>query len=698
MQQTDRSASPRHRRRHDPSRSARGRHASPRESRRDANGKRYQESPSFDDDDVNHTDSAANTPQSTRRSRRRPITANGSSGNHPNGVSFGAGSNAGAANSSTNGTSRGDAGADIEQASADLDCAAQKAVDCGDEVTLALLITSWASSLEEAASHGSTGIVAFENVFHGSRALDIVADGVLQKDFGSESGVRKALATLLGFVLYGGRVLHSRFAELVVQLNCSLKHTSEATERCIQGRKIAVRKVLAVLRQIYADIRAYEEVLPSPADKLSKPNSPSRVPVQPNAGPAGPDPTKAVERSVDAWRRSMARLQGEMAMIVVLVNALGTVESKLRCDGDSSLEEQGQFYGAMRETIKAHISQDIKARKDLLNSQYWVDITTGADSTVFEAVRSRADLWLTQFEASRSEVESQLDDAGIGFGPSARVPEDKFSVLVSASARVAALVSYHQHAFSWAKDVADLLNSMVIAFQCLQTVNKGDLSAPEKLKNNFFLGVEDAFACISNVVNWSFTSLHEKVLGSLEKSIAGGSQKETVQPQKSLRFEEPPKSPTKNEVVADAEASQPQSRRKPRHARMKSSPDALLHLNDHFDGYSDSETSPEVEGSENRESEIPSQIPLPADNAKAGENGTQSEEASDSTESWVRGQEELPIVYEEQPLNYDEEEEKEDPNDREIIVHDDALEDSVKPKKVSHTSHVRSMSVDGIPF
>ena len=32
---------------------------------------------------------------------------------------------------------------------------AQKAVDCSDEVTLALLLTSWASSLKEAASHGS---------------------------------------------------------------------------------------------------------------------------------------------------------------------------------------------------------------------------------------------------------------------------------------------------------------------------------------------------------------------------------------------------------------------------------------------------------------------------------------------------------------------------------------------------------------
>lgn len=535
--------------------------------------------------------------------------------------------------------------------------------------------------------------------------MQIVADGVLQMDIAEESAVRKALVSLLGIVLYGDRALHCTFAEQVVRMNGALKAVSDAGDRYVAERKNALRKVLAFLRDVSISIRAYEDVLPSAAVQSTKPRSPAGASPHPASGPAGPDPTKAVERSMDAWRRAMARLQGEMAIVVVLTTALDKVDKELRCEPVSAFLELEHFYSAMRETVKEYISKDVEARKALLSSRHWVDVTTGADSTVFEAAKSRAELWLSQFEASRSEVESQLDDAGIGFGPSARVLEDKFSVLVSASAGVAALVSCHQHAFCWARDVAILLSSMVTAFHALERMSSSDLGPPGTLKKTFFKGVEDAFASIDNVVNWSFASLHDKVLGSLEKSTVGDSEVGNTQPQKPrlLRFEEPPKTPVKDGESVDDETAQPQSRRKPRHARMKSSPDALLHLNAHFDDYSDSETEldreidREIESSEEREGETGSQVPSPTKTSPIPENTNDAEETSDSNEAmWKRSEDELPVVYEGEPLEYNGDEE--DPDDHEIIVHEDNLEDAAKPKKVNHTSHVRSMSVDGIPF
>lgn len=579
---------------------------------------------------------------------------------------------------------------DSELASAELDRAARKAVESADDVTLALLLMSWANSLEEAGHVGAASASEFEAVFHGSNALEIVVGDVLMKEVGS--GVRKALLHLLAFVLYGERELHHCVVGEVEKMGGAGKESEEGWRRARDG---AIRKVLTFLSDLRMNVRAYCDVLPGGA------NGKGGTGV--GAGPAGPDPTKAVERSMDAWRRAMARLQGEMAIVTVLKKALKAVETQLRCEDDlQMLENVEEFYKAVRDAVSECIVKDVERRKEVLNEAYWVDVTSGADSTVFAAAKSRAQLWLSQFEASRSEVESQLDDAGIGFGPSARVSEDKFSVLVAASAGVAALVSCHQHAFSWSKDVGNLLSSMVWAFHSLERVSSGEMGPPKALKKNFLTGVEDTFAAIDDVVNWSFASLHDKVLGSLEKSIGSGNASEgNTLPQKSrfLRFEEPPKADLKEGDNADGTSTPAQSRRKPRHARMKSSPDALLHLNAHMDDYPISETDVdreldrEIDTGDDRSS---SQVVSPTAEL-FDQNGTcEAVDGEDSTGNVrLRGEDELRTVPEGSPLDFDEDEE--DPDDDEIIVHDN-IGDAARPKKVGHTSHVRSMSVDGIPF
>lgn len=583
---------------------------------------------------------------------------------------------------------------------------AKNAVSSADDVTLAFLLTSWANSLSEAHHHAAAA-THFETVFHGSRALEIVAGDVLLTDLSEASTVRKALVSLLDRALYGNISFHDHFTSAVVALNQPLNAKDpDLKERCLRERQIALRSVLTFLRDIAINMTAYLDVLPfssPPADNL-KPRSPIAPSTLPSVRPAGPDPTKAVERSMDIWRRSVAGLQAKMALILVLENSLASVDTHFpTAPSDAYFPELNAFCASMRETIRKFISADIATRLDKLSTHYWPGVTRGAHSTVFEAARSRAQLWITQFESSRQQVEAQLDDAGIGFGPSARVSEDKFSVLVSTSAAVAGLVSCHQHAFSWAKHAAKLLNCMVSAFQCLEKAGKGHLGPTEALRTDFYFGLDATFGAIDEVVDWSFSALHDKVLGSLEKSSTDSLHVGNTQPKiRLLRFEEPPRTPSKERELSDnGNAAVGASRRKPRHARMKSSPDALLHLNAHFDDYSDEEVDQgravdrEIDYNEDHGSEQNSG----ADNVTKCEANPSQNGGVDGTcgkgSCQKRGDDELPVVYEGQPLEYGGDDEDDD--DRDIIVHED-VEDSAKPKKMGHTSHIRSMSVDGIPF
>lgn len=559
---------------------------------------------------------------------------------------------------------------------------------------MALLLTSWANSLSEASQHAAA--THFESVFNASNALHIVVTDVLRQQPAEGSAVWNALISLLARVLYGDAALHNSLARHIVSLNSTLPQDSTRDE-CLKERAHAIAVLLSFLRDISANMRAYVEVLPA---STSDHDLLSLQPPPPSAAPAGPDPTKAVERSMDAWRRAVARLQGHMALIVVLDKALIAADHTFECPPNLTFTHLKPFYDAVREAIKTHINSDLQERKRTLGSQHWTSVTKGADTTVFEAARVRAQSWLAQFEASRLEVESQLDDAGIGFGPSARVSESKFSVLVSASARVAALVSCHQHSFTWAKETTRLLTSMITAFRCLEKVGDGLLAPPAELRSTFFAGLEGAISAIDNVVNWSFASLHDKVLGSLEKSSSvtptAGDTLPPLKP-KQLRFEEPPKVIIHEPDGGIAGSAPVQSRRKPRHARMKSSPDALLHLNAHFDDYSDEDAEAdrvvdrEIECNEDRDSEqasfVGSTSNVDSDRSQGGSDADANED-----KVGVPQVEELPVVYENQEYGEDDE----DDDDRDIIVHED-MEES-KPKKVNHTSHIRSMSVDGIPF
>lgn len=610
-------------------------------------------------------------------------------------------------------------GDDCAKARAELDKAAAQAVMSSDEVTLALLLTSWANSLAEAQQHGGPAS-QFETVFHESRALETVTESIMLMDILPDSAVQRALVSLFGFVLYGDEAMHRKFAEETRALDKALTGGKESTDRC----RVAICKVLSVLRGISADVHAYNGVLPMvtstnsdmTSTSASSPRSPNR-PLTASGGPAGPDPSKIVERSMYGWRRASARLHGEIALVAILQQALSAVDNQFVVKEDAGYVEGASamqsYYSAMSDIVKGRLAADINERIEALNSRWWPEVVHVAAEEVFAAVDERSRLWLSQFETLRGELESQLDDVGIGFGPAARVGASKVPALVTASAGVAALVSSHQRALLWAQDTVKLLSSMARAFRALASMSGAAYCPPRPLTATFAKGLKGAFASIDGATDWSFTALHDKVLGSLQKSASTGTAT-SPPPQRirALRFEEPAKSssPTGSN---DGEGSLSQRRRKPRHARMKSSPDELLHLNANFDDMSDPDTDvPDRDADRDADSHADSAV-VPSESEALSTSGPGREgtvligsahavnpNGNTGTNSKPpRREDELPIVYEGKPLVCDDDDDDDD--DRDIVVHENMV-DAAGPKKVNHSSHMRSMSVDasfrGIPF
>lgn len=613
---------------------------------------------------------------------------------------------------------------DLSSLTGDLDKSARKAVASADDVTLALLLTSWANSLSEARQHAQTPATQFESVFRASQALDIVANEVLQSYPKADSPVRKALTSLFEFVLYGDHRLYVSVCELVTKLNAEIpvSNVSDASQDIYaRYRDNAVSKTLSFLKAVSLDVRAFSDILPNSPEVRDRPsislngltlsNGAENGGLEGGAGaaanslissgPAGPDPTKAVERSMDAWRRAVARLQGELALISVLNNAIEKVEIELCCEEDSFRPVEN-FFTAVQQAVCKHMEADVAARTNRLKAVFWADVVVGAETTVLQAIRDYAEYWMRQFANAQTDVERQLDEAGIGFGPSARVNKEKFPILLSASAGIAALVSCQQRGFAWAGETSKILTAMVEAVHCLESAADGQLGPSADLKAKFYDGIGGAFSSIDEVVEWSFESLCSKVLGSLEKScgqISAETEDPVVQRPRALRFEEPPKTP-----VADRETGEngqsSVNRRKMRHVRMKSSPDALLHLNARMDDYSDDET--EVDRDVDREIEFSDE----KDDQAEDSNINVSIEIVETRKPVVLGNSVLGTDCVTVPVEADSlsavgdskglvDDDDDEADDRDIIVHDD---DSVDdgPRKVH--SHIRSMSVDGIPF
>ncbi len=396
---------------------------------------------------------------------------------------------------------------DIEEEARKLTATATQAVASADEVTLALLLTSWASSLEDAQKQADSSGV-FQNVFDASNALEIVSESILFMRISPDSAVQKALVSLYGFVLYGDEPMHRRLADEARTLRDALDNKSGGTSEdpgmellvtnlednlnidptlvssqmmspTLTVKQAAVYKVLRVLRSIANNVNAYNGILPLATVDKNRNSLPGNV-GSTNLSPAGPDPTKVVERSMDEWRRACARLQGEMAIVVVLEEALTAIDEQLSAPNGSS-EELSQFFGAVSQIVKSRLQMDIEQRGKTLRETWWANVATTDATAVFDAVDSRSCVWRGLFQDSLSELEAQLNNIGLGFGPAARVSPAKVPSLVCASAGVAALVSTHRHALDWCQETAKLLSVMTFAFRALADTHGGSYRPPKLL-------------------------------------------------------------------------------------------------------------------------------------------------------------------------------------------------------------------------
>lgn len=616
---------------------------------------------------------------------------------------------------------------EIAEVTRALNSAASQAVASADEVTLALLLTSWTSALEDAQKQGSS-MSGYQTAFDASYALEVVSESIIFMPISPDSAVQKALISLFGFVLYGDERMHREvanearsFADVLAKgsnnasealdvdllvLNLESQFQCDTSAKpwnmmpSLSLKQVAIYKVLQVLRSIASSISAYTGILPENNVNVNR-NSMGDSVCQTHLTPAGPDPRKAVERSMNEWRKSCARLQGEIAIIVILEEALAALE-----DGLSKFEgctaELCNFLGAVSAIVKTGLEADIKQRGEALCETWWAAVATGDATAVFDAVDTRAQVWLALFQDLLSELEGEMNTMGLGLSQSARALPVGVSSLLSASARVAALVSTHRQALDWCQKTSELLTVMSVAFQSLSVMREGSHRPPVTLINSFFSGVSRASDAIAEVHKRSFDLVCSKVLGSLQKSATTGV---TVPRQKGIRFEEPEKSGTVRFAAKEGgdDKSDNQRRRKPRHARMKSSPDELLHLNAHMEaprdidfsnsgdidanGHADDE-SPNKSSNASSESE---NISLPC-SLMSETSGSTVESAATALTNSVG--EELPVVYEGKIL--EQEASDEDDDDRHIVVHEDVVEENVSPKKAK--SHSRSMSVDGIPF
>lgn len=609
----------------------------------------------------------------------------------------------------------------------DLDRSARKAVSSADDVTLALLLTSWANSLSEARQHAQLPATQFEIVFRASQALDIVSIAVLELFPQPDSPVCKALISLFSFVLYGDHRLFVSICEHVAKLNAALSKldVSNVSQRYRGHRDKALSKIIHFLKNVFMNVRAFSDVLPNSPEIRDRPlhlaNKPANdigesskvkisssngnVGLDPNHGSIAPEPIGAVKCSMDAWGRVFARLQGEVTLISVLNDSMRKAETELCLSDVVPFQPLNDFFDEVRDSVRRHIEADVRARMNRLKAVYWADVIVGAETTVFKATRDQSDHWIGQLDEVRLEIEQKLIDYETDSGNSARAADEKISALIPASSGVASLVYCQERAFTWACETAKLLRVMSDAVRELENVAGDCRVGPSlELSNRFQDGVDRAFTAIDGVLEWSFETLRCKVMDTLVKSIEKSSAKNDgtdLERPRTLRFEEPPETSAGRDMSENDQLSG--SRRKMRHMRMKSSPDALLHLNAQLDGYSNREIDPNR--SINRDINLDNHAGVAQDaeisvSFKFGEIIKTDEESSitikvDSDTTQCGTEKKFLSVDSDCTSDRAVEEDDDEADDRDIIVHGSPGSES-ETRKVH--SHVRSMSVDGMPF
>eukprot|EP00178_Gracilaria_changii_P009388 TRINITY_DN2751_c0_g1_i1.p1 TRINITY_DN2751_c0_g1~~TRINITY_DN2751_c0_g1_i1.p1 ORF type:complete len:724 (-),score=171.88 TRINITY_DN2751_c0_g1_i1:575-2677(-) len=537
----------------------------------------------------------------------------------------------------------------------DVALAAEKALAADDNfVSLSLMLTSWNNALANTADPSAA--FAFSQAFHASGALSAIAlsDALLS---GDHPTLLAQQTTLFDLVVYAGNA--------VAEPLSSTARSCYATDPALPQRA-HLSQLLTLLSDLRLASDAFASVTPANTPLIA----------EDAALPSGLLPAQALAKSASHVRQGLALIHVQLQQTLLI--------SRYAADIDRLLS-----HNALFSPLRAHLSRvftaDIAARKSQLE---WNTLLAPFSNRVFSCVQQESHAFLNRFHALQQRIHSCLDDVCL-FDTPPKSASAKAQQTVNAACAAAALLTAQQRAFDWANHAAVLLRAVRSAVRALLMLAP-NMRPPEALVDQFEQAVGDAFSYVQKVVEYASDSAAQRVLTNVAKNTAQG--------KRTLRFEEPPK-----------QQRSPNARRKPRHARMKSSPDALLHLNAHFDDYGD-------EG----EAHSPKQPDNPTPNSKRAEGdddngGHEADDDSDASTDTTRVYEGRTLLYtedSEHPIPADDatllslpgkecddeiapQEVHSEDDDGEIIVHE-SEED--KPKKAAHPSHLRSMSVDGIPF
>jgi hypothetical protein len=461
---------------------------------------------------------------------------------------------------------------------------------------------------------------------------------------GDLSPVQKSLVSLNRRVLYGDETMHEDLTRLAS--GASPRLSSSAVE--ILEDYLASLRSLATDVRISDTLRWDDDNLPALQETMGSvadhPNTRHTAAEQSD----NQDLFPRYERLMRPWRIAIARLHNELSAVVILRDALDNLgnilpvpdengdtgnvligrlaDTRLRdvapsaaCDEGnenlnsstgSTVETPGKvampteldqtFLKDVYDIVERRLRADIIERSDVIREKWWPALAHDAGSAICQAVSERVAERISKLESISTKINSQLRSMALGFGSTSRVSPCKYSDLVAVVEAFANLVEEHSSAMDAAESASNQMDVLLTSLRAIGVSSlKSGVAPPIRALRLFYRNVASAYSGLDDVRAWSFAALHSKVTGCLRKSS---------QPrQRALRFEEPScdtgegrtegGSPDENASVDEHSGVSPAGssgtgsaqRHKPRHVRMKSSPDELLNLHMRLDNSDEDE-------------------------------------------------------------------------------------------------------------
>lgn len=449
-----------------------------------------------------------------------------------------------------------------------LDASAADAVAQGDDVVVALLVQSWAGSIG-----GGFGVI-----FGDSGALGIVTRGVLFRTGGGGFGaVHEALVGLYGECLYGGREVLGEVVRRAVGADVGPDGV-EGFVAIVEGLR-ALKKGLEDLGGAEGATNGEEEC---------------------DGGGISPREGWLMR----PWREALAGLNAGLVGVGVLREGVVDIGSGGAGEGDDT---GGQFLREVRALVVDAIEEDIQARSKVLREELWGRLSLEAGGQIYGAVGRRARRRLEALEKSKARVDADFRALGVSIAKGGCLAEGKQGEMLAVVRTLEALVDEHVDALDKAEAASGQLGVLLTSMRAsgVASVAAG-VVPPNKALQEFYVTITSAFAALDELRAWSLAGVSGKVMAVLQKS--------TAPKKKSIRFVEPEgmelavqsgsgvRAETVASFVGDTvgsgiEIDSPGAmspggpltpsgsgkRHKPRHARMKSSPDELLLFNARLD-------------------------------------------------------------------------------------------------------------------